>query len=137
MPAAALRRGLAVARAFAQREARRGSRYAGVLRDPPHSGRGPQGVKWPFEDPAAELASCGLELLAPRACLCLSTYAIGFSPIALANLLDGVPGARVAADELVLAEEAPRAPSNGGALAPRYLPAGACARLVRELELDP
>jgi 23S rRNA (cytosine1962-C5)-methyltransferase len=135
LPADALRLVLDDARAFAQREARRGARYAGLVLDPPHHGRGPKGEEWQFEDHAAELVACCLELLEARAFLCFSTYAIGFSPIALANLLEGVAGARVAADELVLAEEGPA--SSTVALPPRFLPAGACARLVRGLDLDP
>jgi 23S rRNA (cytosine1962-C5)-methyltransferase len=115
--------------AFARREVRRKSRYAVILLDPPHYGRGPKHEVWQFEEHlAAILEACG-ELLDERALLVLSSYAIGFSPIAFENLLMEFPSGRVHADELVLQEE------RGAGLA-RYLPAGFCARFVRGLDLD-
>jgi len=113
---------------FVRREARRGSRYAGILLDPPHYGRGPKGEKWQFESGIAPLlAACG-ELLAERSFLILSTYAIGNSPLAFANLLGelGAGGgeATVEAGELALPESSGR----------RRLPCGFCARWSRGLE---
>jgi 23S rRNA G2069 N7-methylase RlmK/C1962 C5-methylase RlmI len=96
---------------------------------PPPDGRGPKHEVWQFEEHlAAILEACG-ELLAERALLVLSSYAIGFSPIAFENLLMEFPSGRVHADELVLQEE------RDAGLA-RYLPAGFCARFVRGLDLD-
>jgi 23S rRNA (cytosine1962-C5)-methyltransferase len=122
LPADAMRVVLDDATAFARREVRRGARYHGVLLDPPHHGRGPKGERWQFEEHLAGLLeTCG-ELLAERACLVLSTYAIGSSPLAFANLLEALPGGRVSAGELALSESGPGA---------RRLPCGFCARWWR------
>jgi hypothetical protein len=73
--------------AFARREGRRGARYHAVLLDPPHYGRGPKGEKWQFEDSIGALVAAARELVADRALVVLSSYAIGCSPLTLQNLL--------------------------------------------------
>lgn len=114
--------------AFAQREVRRGSKYNGILLDPPHYGRGPKGEKWQFEDSVLALIEAVGRLVAERSFVVLSTYAIGYSPIAFLNLLSEFEGGDVAAGELAIAEQ------TGG----RLLPAGFCARWQRGLDgLDP
>lgn len=113
--------------AFARREVRRGARYQAVLLDPPHHGRGPKGERWQFEELLAELLDACAGLLAERALLVLSTYAIGSSPLAFANLLSELPGGAVEAGELALPE------SGAGA---RRLPCGFCARWWRGFEVD-
>jgi 23S rRNA (cytosine1962-C5)-methyltransferase len=113
---------------FARREVRRGARYNVVLLDPPHYGRGPKGETWRLEQDLAGLLEAARELLAERALLVLSTYAVGYSPLAFANLLREFGRGRVCAGELVLEEE----PHAGSAA--RRLPAGFCARFERELE---
>ena len=111
---------------FVRREVRRGTRYDGILLDPPHYGRGPKGEKWQLETGLAPLlAACG-ELLAERSFLCLSTYAVGYSPLSLANLLADLPGGEVEAGELGLVES-----STASSDAPRVLPCGFCARWTR------
>jgi hypothetical protein len=67
-------------------------------------------------------------LLESRSWLVLSTYAIGFSPLSLANLL-APHGDGLEAGELVLGERA------AGRGEPRKLPCGFCARLWRGIEL--
>lgn len=114
------------AAAFARREARRGARYHGVLIDPPHHGRGPKGERWQFEEHLADLLEACGALLAERAFLVLSTYAIGSSPLAFANLLEDLPGGNVSAGELALTESGPRA---------RRLPCGFCARWWRGFQV--
>lgn len=114
--------------AFARREARRGSRYHGVLLDPPHYGRGPKGEVWQFEEHIAPLVEACTALLEARSWLILSTYAIGFSPLSLANLL-APHGERLAAGELTLSERA------AGVGEPRRLPCGFCARVWRGIEM--
>lgn len=109
--------------AFARREVRRGACYEGVLLDPPHYGRGPAGETWRFEESIADLLAAVVGLLAPRSFLVLSTYAMGTSPLALANLLAGLEGGQIEAGELAL-------PCEGGGPA---LPAGFCARWSRDL----
>jgi len=77
----------------------------------------------------AELVEDACALLVERAVLVLSTYAVGCSPLAFANLLGdlGGAGAAIEAGELVLPEEArPGLPA-------RLLPCGFCARLARGL----
>jgi len=114
--------------AFAQREVRRGSQYNGILLDPPHYGRGPKGEKWQFEDGVLPLIEAVGKLLAERSFVVLSTYAIGYSPIAFLNLLSDFEGGSAAGGELALEEE------DGG----RLLPAGFCARWQRGLDgLEP
>ena len=110
--------------AFAQREARRGSRYHAILMDPPHYGRGPKGETWQFEDAIAGLVAAVRELAEDRALVVLSTYAIGTSPLSLENLLADLGRGTLESGELALPEESPRA---------RLLPAGFCARWTRGL----
>ena len=57
--------------AFARREVRRGSRYAGILLDPPHHGRGPKGETWQLEEHLAPIIEACGELLEERAFLVL------------------------------------------------------------------
>lgn len=114
--------------AFARREQRRGAKYAGIALDPPHYGRGPKGEKWQLEEQLAPLLESCASLLDERAFLVLSTYAVGYSPLAFQNLLAEVRAARVEAGELVLIESAL------GAEPRRTLPCGFCARLTRGFE---
>jgi 23S rRNA (cytosine1962-C5)-methyltransferase len=114
--------------AFAARDVRRGATYHVVLLDPPHYGRGPKGEVWRFEDGFAPLLEAVAQLLADRALLVLSTYAIGYSPLAFTNVLAELPGGTVEAGELALREE------ERAGLPSRFLPAGFCARWWRGLE---
>jgi 23S rRNA (cytosine1962-C5)-methyltransferase len=109
--------------AYARREARRGSKYHVVLLDPPHYGRGPKGETWQFEDGIAPLLLAVKELLAPRALVVLSTYAIGCSPLTFSNLLSELGEGTIESGELAL-------PSESG----HMLPCGFCARFSRGLE---
>jgi len=110
--------------AFARREVRRGARYTGILLDPPHHGRGPKGETWRLEEHLAPLVEACAGLLAERAFLVLSCYAVGYTPLSLWNLLGAFEGGEREAGELVLAEEGP-----GG----RALPCGFAARWTRGL----
>ena len=110
---------------FVRRAARRGDRWEVVLLDPPHYGRGPKGQKWQLETGLAALLEASSACLAERGVLVVSMYAVGFSPLALANCLDEVRDGRVAAAELVLAEQGSE----------RLLPCGFCGRLARGLDL--
>lgn len=110
--------------AFAQREARRGSKYHVILMDPPHYGRGPKGEKWQFEDAIAALVAAVRDLAEDRALVVLSTYAIGTSPLSLENLLADLGQGTLESGELALPEESGRG---------RLLPAGFCARWSRGL----
>lgn len=121
----ALRLVLDDALAFARREVRRGAKYGAILLDPPHYGRGPKGETWQFEEHFAPLVEACRELVDERALVVLSTYAIGYSPLAFENVLAEFAGGRVAAGELALRErEMPGEPT-------RLLPCGFCARWWR------
>ncbi|MCP5023712.1 MAG: SAM-dependent methyltransferase [bacterium] len=105
---------------FVQREARRGSRYNVVLLDPPHYGRGPKGQKWQLETGLAPLLESAMSLLEDRALLILSTYAVGYSPLAFANLMGQYGDGTVSAGELALQEHESE----------RLLPAGFCTHYL-------
>lgn len=121
LPADAVRWVLDDALAFAKRETRREKRYHVVLLDPPHFGRGPKGETWRFEEGIAPLVDAVRELLEERACVVLSTYAIGCSPLTLWNQLATFGEGLREAGELALRAE------RGG----NDLPCGFCARWSR------
>ncbi|MFT7668099.1 MAG: 23S rRNA (cytosine1962-C5)-methyltransferase [Planctomycetota bacterium] len=112
--------------AFARREVRRESKYNAVLLDPPHFGRGPKGERWQLEDGLAPLVEVAGQLLEDRGTIVLSTYAVGYSPLAFMNLLGDIRHDGISVGELAIQEE------QGG----RSLPAGFCARLLRGIEID-
>ena len=65
---------------FVRREVRRGSRYRGIVLDPPAYGRGANGEKWILEDNIGEMLACCAELLEPEgAFLVLNLYSMGLS----------------------------------------------------------
>lgn len=76
------------ARRYVQREARRGSRYEGIILDPPKYGRGPNNEVWRLFEDLPELAGLCAELLSGEASfLVLNAYAERISGAALAGLL--------------------------------------------------
>ncbi|MBT4029399.1 MAG: SAM-dependent methyltransferase [Planctomycetes bacterium] len=109
---------------FAVREVRRENRYHAILLDPPHYGRGPKGEKWQLETGLAPLMGACQSILAqdvPSA-LCLSTYAVGYSPLAFMNMLREFDAGDIEAGELAIPEDGSE----------RALPCGFCARWVRQ-----
>ena len=65
---------------FVRREVRRGSRYDGIILDPPAYGRGANGEKWILEEHIGEMLAGCAGLLAPReAFLVLNLYSMGLS----------------------------------------------------------
>jgi 23S rRNA (cytosine1962-C5)-methyltransferase len=97
------------ARRYVQREARRGSRYEGIILDPPKYGRGPNNEVWRLFEDLPALARLCAELLSDRAAfLLLNAYAARISGVALASLLAAelsARGGRIDWGELALAEE--------------------------------
>ena len=97
------------AKKYVQREARRGSRYEGIVLDPPKYGRGPDGQVWRLFEDLPELARLCGELLSENArFLVLNAYAERISGAALAGLLAEVladRGGRIEWGELALEEE--------------------------------
>jgi len=75
-------------RKFAEREIRRGSRYDGVILDPPSYGRGPGGEVWKLEDTVYDLLNLCAELLSDNALfVLLNSYTTGLSPGVMEYLL--------------------------------------------------
>ncbi|WP_374468288.1 class I SAM-dependent methyltransferase [Phenylobacterium sp.] len=76
------------ARKYVAREVRRGSKYDGIILDPPKYGRGPTGEVWRLFEDLPELAGLCAELLSENAqFLILNAYAERISGAALAGLL--------------------------------------------------
>lgn len=73
---------------FLERERRRGSRYDGIVLDPPTFGRGPRGELFKIEEEVVPLLEACVELLSdtPRFLL-LSGHTPGFSPIVMEHLI--------------------------------------------------
>lgn len=92
---------------FVQREIRRGSRYDGIVMDPPSYGRGPGGEVWKLEDKVFELVDAAAQLLSDTPLFFLiNAYTTGLQPAVLDNLLriavTGRHGGFAEARELVL-----------------------------------
>ncbi|MFN3353661.1 MAG: class I SAM-dependent methyltransferase [Brevundimonas sp.] len=83
------------ARKYVAREVRRGSRYHGIVLDPPKYGRGPTGEVWRlFEDLPGLLADCAALLADDADFLLLNAYAARISGLSLAHLMAEKIGAR-------------------------------------------
>ncbi|WP_309090369.1 class I SAM-dependent methyltransferase [Phenylobacterium sp.] len=97
------------ARRYVQREVRRGSKYDGIILDPPKYGRGPDGQVWRLFEDLPELARlCGELLSQDASFLILNAYAERISGAALSGLLSEVlkgRGGRIEWGELALMEE--------------------------------
>ncbi|MGZ8363299.1 MAG: class I SAM-dependent methyltransferase [Caulobacteraceae bacterium] len=97
------------ARKYVRREIKRGSKYDGIILDPPKYGRGPEGDVWRlFEDLPPLLANCA-ELLSDDArFMVLNVYAERISGLAVAGLMAQAlagRGGRIEWGELALMEE--------------------------------
>ena len=97
------------ARRYVQREVRRGSRYDGIILDPPKYGRGPGGEVWRLYEDLPELAADCARLLSDDArFLIANVYAERISGLAVAGLLrQGLEGrgGRIDWGELALVEQ--------------------------------
>lgn len=94
---------------FAEREARRGSRYDGVILDPPKFGRGPNNEKWELFDHLPALLRTCSGLLSERASfLILTAYAVRLSYLSLYELMRDATcdkGGAIDAGELIIREQ--------------------------------
>ena len=108
---------------FVKRELRRGSRYDGILLDPPSYGRGPTGEMWKIEaDLFPLVADCAALLSDDPAFLLINSYTTGLAPSVLKSVLRvALPQGRAEADEVGL-------PIARGDL---VLPCGASGRWVQ------
>lgn len=67
---------------FANREAKRGNLYQGVILDPPAYGHGPDGEKWKLDECLFDMMKTVGKILAPQSSfLVLNLYSNGFSAI--------------------------------------------------------
>ena len=88
---------------FVQREVRRGSKYNGIILDPPAFGHGPKGEKWKLEDHIAEMMEGVLQLLDDKEhFLILNAYSLGLSSLVIENLLKEKAGKSLNIGELYL-----------------------------------
>lgn len=105
------------ARKFVAREVRRGSKYDGIILDPPKYGRGANGEVWRlFEDLPDLLKDCAALLSDDASFLLLNAYAARISGLSLAHLMaEATPdrGGRIDWGELALSEDGPNARAIG------------------------
>ncbi len=111
---------------FVEREIRRGSKYDGIILDPPSYGRGPKGEIWKIEESIYPFIELTAQILAPEAVFyLLNSYTTVLQPAVLSYLINSVivkkAGGRVEAAEIGL----PVAESG------LILPCGACGRWSR------
>ncbi len=94
---------------FVQREIRRGSRYEGIILDPPKFGRGPQGQVWELYASLPALLQHVRTILSDRALfIVLTVYAIRLSALSLHHALEETTqglGGEITSGELVLIEK--------------------------------
>jgi 23S rRNA (cytosine1962-C5)-methyltransferase len=94
---------------FAKREIRRGSKYDGIILDPPKFGRGPKGELWKFEESMPELIDVCKQILKPDGFVIATAYAIPISSETLKNMLTELkPGKTLEYGELMLQERSGR-----------------------------
>jgi 23S rRNA (cytosine1962-C5)-methyltransferase len=77
---------------FAEREVRRGSKYDGIILDPPAFGRGAKGEVWKIENQLQELIATTKELLSdkPGSFYLLNGYAAGYNARSFAQLIESI-----------------------------------------------
>ena len=105
------------ARKYVAREVRRGSKYDGIILDPPKYGRGANGEVWRlFEDMPGLLKDCAALLADDADFLLLNAYAARVSGLSLAHLMVEATqnrGGRIDWGELALSEDGPDARAIG------------------------
>jgi 23S rRNA (cytosine1962-C5)-methyltransferase len=110
---------------FVKREQRRGTKYQGIILDPPSFGRGPKGEVFKIERDIMPMLEICRTLLAKDALFVLySCHTPGFTPLSLQNQLADIIGKRpgtLASGEMIL-------PDSSG----RPLPSGAYAHWQAE-----
>ena len=76
---------------FVEREIRRGSRYDGVIMDPPSYGRGPGGEVWKLEDSLWDFVSLTAGVLSDDPLfVIINSYTTGLSPSVLTYIAESV-----------------------------------------------
>jgi 23S rRNA (cytosine1962-C5)-methyltransferase len=91
---------------FVEREVRRGTKYDGIIMDPPVYGHGPNGERWDFKKSLPILLELCEKLLVDKPLFVLiNAYAVSTSAITLGNLLEQMmnkKGGSVSVGELAL-----------------------------------
>lgn len=92
---------------FVEREIRRGSKYDGIIMDPPSYGRGPKGEIWKIEESIWPFLELTAQILSDDALFFLiNSYTTGLQPAVLSYMLNAVLskrfGGHVEADEIGL-----------------------------------
>ncbi len=78
---------------YVQRQVRRGTKFSGIILDPPAYGRGPDGERWLLSEGILELLSGVEKMLEGRdSFLVLNLYALGFSSVVCDTLVGSVFG---------------------------------------------
>jgi len=95
---------------FAQREARRGHVYDGIILDPPAYGHGPDGEKWKLDECLFEMMKTVSAILAPKdSFMVLNLYSNGFSAAlgetVVREAFKLAPGSLMESGELALADK--------------------------------
>ena len=95
---------------FANREAKRGNLYQGVILDPPAYGHGPDGEKWKLDECLFDMMKTVGKILAPQnSFLVLNLYSNGFSAIlgetVVRQAFGLAPAAALESGELVLRDK--------------------------------
>jgi 23S rRNA (cytosine1962-C5)-methyltransferase len=76
---------------FVAREVRRGTKYDGIIMDPPVYGHGPKGERWEFKTLLPELLDMCQQLMSDRPLFVLvNAYAVSISALTLGNVLSSV-----------------------------------------------
>lgn len=74
---------------FVKREVKRGTKYSGIILDPPAYGRGPDGEKWIMEEKINEMiACCALLLNEQESFLVFNLYSMGLSSLIADSLVE-------------------------------------------------
>ncbi|HCR36293.1 hypothetical protein A2130_03085 [Candidatus Woesebacteria bacterium GWC2_33_12] len=94
---------------FVEREIKRGTKYDGIIMDPPVYGHGPHGETWSFSKNLPNLLDKVLKLLSDTPLfVIINAYAVSTSPTTLANMLQekfNYLGGEVTSGELTLKEK--------------------------------
>ncbi|MDR0419716.1 MAG: class I SAM-dependent methyltransferase [Prevotellaceae bacterium] len=78
---------------FVQRQVRRGTKYSGIIMDPPAYGRGPDGERWLLSEGIQDLMNCVRQMLESKnSFLVLNLYALGFSSVVSDTLTRSIFG---------------------------------------------
>jgi len=129
-------------RKFVQREVRRGSKYHGIILDPPTYGRGVKGEIWQIEEHLPPLLDDLEQILADDfSFVMLCAHSTGYTPLALKNLVQDMlrPRGNLKCDhfaeEMVIVETNNGVSGGGAMIEPgheRLLPSGAMCLTVRK-----